>query len=141
MIANRDRPDQPPAGRASLPAQAPALPEGEPSAPAQNKRPKPIALRIDEQTLSTSASNTFRAQGTPEELILDFGLGEKLPLSADGTQTELRIPSQCRVVMNYYAAKRLASLLTRVIHRHEQRFGALDVHPACLDMPTEEEPA
>ena len=60
--------------------------------------------------------------GTPEELIVDFGLN-KQPI---GVPTE-PIDITQRLVMNYYTAKRLLAALHLTVQRHEAAFGALEI--------------
>ena len=41
-----------------------------------------------------------------------------------------------RVVLNYYAAKRLALTLTQLIRQHEQQFGQLELDASKLHVST-----
>ena len=59
--------------------------------------------------------------GTPEELIVDFGLNTQ-PF---GVPTEPVKITQ-RIVTNYYTAKRMLHALTLSVQRHEQVFGVLE---------------
>jgi hypothetical protein len=79
-------------------------------------------IRIDDSKVIASYANFCRATGTPEELILDFGLNQQ-PF---GTPTE-PIPVTQRIVTNFYTAKRLLQALHMTIQRHEAAFGVLEV--------------
>jgi hypothetical protein len=66
-------------------------------------------------------ANFCRVTGTPEELILDFGLNAQ-PF---GTPTE-PVEVKQRIVTNYYTAKRMLQALHLSVQRHEQAFGVLE---------------
>ena len=70
----------------------------------------------------TSYVNFCRVTGTPEELIIDFGLNTQ-PF---GPTTEPVQASQ-RIVTNFFTAKRLLHALQLTVQRHEQAFGVLEV--------------
>ena len=59
--------------------------------------------------------------GTPEELIIDFGLNSQ-PF---GVPHEAVVITQ-RIVTNYYTAKRMLHALHLSVQRHEQAFGVLE---------------
>ena len=64
----------------------------------------------------------FRAvTGTPEEVIIDFGLNPQL----FGPPTEPVIVSQ-RIIVNFFTAKRLLAALAMTTQRHESAFGVLE---------------
>ena len=79
------------------------------------------AIRVDDRHATNSYANFCRVTGTPEELILDFGLNAQ-PF---GEQNE-PVPINQRVVMNFYTAKRMLSALQVTIQRHEAAFGVLE---------------
>ena len=85
-----------------------------------------IRLRVDERELTTSYANAFRANGTAEEVMLDFGLN-LVGQPAQGQQPEILFKVNNRVVMNYFSAKRLAITLSQIIRRHEEQFGELEM--------------
>src|SRR5919106_223057 len=66
-------------------------------------------------------ANFCRVTGTPEELILDFGLNAQ-PF---GVPTE-PVDVKQRIVVNYYTAKRMLQALHMSVQRHEQAFGVLE---------------
>lgn len=96
-----------------------------PSGPgAQPQQAQPIqTLRIDDSKVVASYANFCRVTGTPEELILDFGLNPQ-PFEIP---TE-PIPLSQRIITNFYTAKRLLHALQLTIERHEATFGALELN-------------
>ena len=76
---------------------------------------------VDTTKAHAAYSNFCRVTGTPEELIIDFGLNSQ-PI---GIPTEPIEVSQ-RIVVNYYTAKRMLAALQMSIQRHESAFGVLE---------------
>lgn len=78
-------------------------------------------VQVDDSGAACSYANFCRVTGTPEELIVDFGLNSQ-PF---GVPTEpVRITQ--RIVTNYYTAKRMLHALHLSVQRHEQAFGVLE---------------
>lgn len=90
----------------------------EASAPAAPERQ---ALTFDDSKVIASYANFCRVTGTPEELIVDFGLNNQ-PM---GVPTE-SIPIAQRIIVNFFTAKRLLGALSMSIQRHEAAFGVLE---------------
>lgn len=86
-------------------------------------RSLPPGPRVDIQVEDTGAvlcyANFCRVTGTPEELILDFGLN---PQPVGATKIEIKQ----RLVINFFTAKRLLQALGLSIGRHESAFGVLE---------------
>jgi hypothetical protein len=78
-------------------------------------------IQIDDSKVTAAYSNFCRVTGTPEELIIDFGLNPQ-PF---GVPTE-PIPVTQRIVTNYYTAKRMLHALQLTVQRHEATFGVLE---------------
>ena len=74
----------------------------------------------DSQALACYA-NFCRVTGTPEELLIDFGLSTQ----TFGVPTQPIVVTQ-RIVTNLYTAKRLLDVLQLTLQRHEATFGALE---------------
>ena len=89
-----------------------------------------VRLRLDERNMQTTYANAFRANGTAEEVMLDFGLNVLNPAQQQEGQAEIIFQVNQRVIMNYYSAKRLAITLGQLIRRHEQQFGELELDVA-----------
>jgi len=81
------------------------------------------AIRVDDRNVANCYANFCRVTGTPEELILDFGLNAQ-PF---GEQTD-PVPIHQRVVLNFYTAKRMMAALQVTIERHETAFGLLETN-------------
>ena len=81
----------------------------------------PQPLRVDESRIHATYANFVRVTGTPEELIVDFGLNKQ----AAGDQTDAIHLTQ-RLVLNFFTAKRLAVALQMAAQRHEAAFGTLE---------------
>lgn len=102
------------------PGGEPQLQSGDPAAgaPAQGQRAQ---VEIDDTKAVTCYANFCRVTGTPEELIIDFGLNPQ-PFGA----TTQPICVTQRIVTNFYTAKRLLHVLHLTVQRHEQTFGVLE---------------
>jgi hypothetical protein len=88
------------------------------AAPAQPQQPQ---IRVDDSKVIASYSNFCRVTGTPEELIIDFGLNPQ-PFGVPAEP----IPVTQRIVTNFYTAKRMLHALQLTIQRHEATFGVLE---------------
>ena len=84
----------------------------------QQQRPQ---VKIDDSHAAAAYANFCRVTGTPEELIVDFGLNPQ-PF---GIPTE-PVPISQRIVTNFYTAKRMLAALQLTIQRHEATFGVLE---------------
>lgn len=87
-------------------------------APEQARAPQVV---VDASKAHACYSNFCRVTGTPEELIIDFGLNSQ-PM---GVPTEPIEVTQ-RIVVNYFTAKRLLAALSMSVQRHEAAFGVLE---------------
>ena len=93
-------------------------------------------VQVDDTKAVTSYANFCRVTGTPEELIVDFGLNSQ-PV---GVPSVPLVITQ-RLIVNYYTAKRLLAALQMSIQRHEGAFGVLEtdvqkrVLPGALRQP------
>jgi hypothetical protein len=81
----------------------------------------PAGVKVDESKLIAMYANFCRVTGTPEELIIDFGLNAH-PF---GPNDEPVSVGQ-RIVTNYFTAKRLLHALHLTVQRHEAAFGVLE---------------
>jgi hypothetical protein len=82
---------------------------------------KPGEFAVDASHLSTAYANFVRLTGTPEELILDFGLNTQVTPSP---QEPVKVSH--RLVLDFYTAKRLLGALHWAVERHESVYGALE---------------
>jgi len=105
-------------------------PTGEQTQPQEaQQRPR---VEVDDSNAATMYANFCRVTGTPEELIIDFGLNSQ-PM---GVPNEPVMVKQ-RIVTNYYTAKRMLHALHLSVQRHEQAFGVLetDVQKRVIGKP------
>jgi hypothetical protein len=102
-----------------------------PQAPAQ-AQPQQAQIQIDDSKAVALYTNFCRVTGTPEELIIDFGLNPQ-PF---GVPTVPIVITQ-RIVTNFFTAKRMMQALIMTIQRHEATFGVIEtdvqrrVHPSA----------
>src|SRR5208282_2288811 len=76
----------------------------------------------DTSDMIAAYTNWYRVTGTPEELIVDFGVNPQL-----GQATTEPVKLSHRLIMNFYTAKRLLNHLHYAVSRHESFFGALEL--------------
>ena len=101
-------------------------PETHPEAAAPSAEPtqqaaRPQQVKVDDSKMIAMYANFCRVTGTPEELIIDFGLNPQ-PF---GVPTEPVAVNQ-RIVTNFYTAKRMLHALQLTLQRHEAAFGVLE---------------
>ncbi len=94
---------------------------GEPAAQTPPQGPQRVQVEIDDSKVIALYANFCRVTGTPEELIIDFGLNPQ-PF---GMPTH-PIPVTQRIITNFYTAKRMLHALQLTIQRHEATFGVLE---------------
>ena len=82
---------------------------------------RPQQVKVDDSKMIAMYANFCRVTGTPEELIIDFGLNPQ-PF---GVPTEPVAVNQ-RIVTNFYTAKRMLHALQLTLQRHEAAFGVLE---------------
>ena len=93
-----------------------------PEARAQVAQPNAVKVEVKDHTTSSSYANFCRVTGTPEEVILEFGLNpQPFGNPPGGVQIDDRI------VLNFYNAKRLLNALQVTVQRHEDAFGELEL--------------
>jgi hypothetical protein len=80
---------------------------------------------VEPATLAPIYTNFARVTGSPEELILDFGLNTDV---TGASNAPIKISE--RLVMNYYTAKRLWMALGTSLKRQESIFGVLETDVA-----------
>src|SRR5438094_2471502 len=95
-------------------------PLGQPPMQAPPGAPPP-QFTVDTTGMSAAYANFCRVTGTPEELVLDFGLNTQMsPVPAEPVKLTHRL------VMNYYTAKRLLGALHMAVQQHENTYGVLE---------------
>ena len=108
--------------------QAAAAPAAAESAQTQAQQPVQVQV-LDDNAVATYA-NFCRVTGSPEELIVDFGLNpQPIGVPKDPIQVKQRI------IVNFYTAKRMLHALTLTVQRHEATFGVLETDVQKRVMP------
>lgn len=102
-----------------LPSNPPSPAEAGNQAAGQQAGPR---IEVDDSKTLTCYANFCRVTGTPEELIIDFGLNPQ-PFIMPPPHP---VPISQRIVTNYYTAKRMLHALQLTIQRHEAVFGVLE---------------
>ncbi len=86
-----------------------------------SNQPHQRQVAVDESKAVCCYANFCRVTGSPEELIVDFGLNAQ-PMGTNDKPIEI----QQRIVLNFYTAKRLLHALHLAVHRHEEVFGQIE---------------
>ncbi len=100
--------------------EAPAEEAAAPAA-APQQQAQPMQVQVDDAGAISVYANFCRVTGSPEELIVDFGLNPQ-PI---GPPKDPIVIKQ-RVILNFFTAKRLLAALNMSIQRHEAAFGVLE---------------
>jgi hypothetical protein len=87
----------------------------------QEQQQRMQRVEVNDKNAVCLYANFCRVTGTPEELILDFGLNAQ-PFGVPTEPVEVKQ----RIVTNYYTAKRMLQALHMSVQRHEQAFGVLE---------------
>jgi hypothetical protein len=100
----------------------------DPAAAEETQAPAPPAapqqmmqVEVDDAHVTASYANFCRVTGSPEELIIDFGLN---PQPVGMPKNPIAVTQRC--IVNYYTAKRLLHALSLSVQRHEAVFGVLE---------------
>lgn len=86
-----------------------------------NPAPNLGQVEIDDSRATSNYANFCRLSGTPEELLLDFGLNSE-PMSHIPQPVEI----SGRIITGWHTAKRLLHVLQLTVDRHETAFGVLE---------------
>ncbi len=80
-----------------------------------------VQVQVNDQDALALYANFCRVTGSPEELIIDFGLNpQPIGVPKDPIQVKQRI------IVNFFTAKRLLAALQMSVARHEAVFGVLE---------------
>lgn len=80
-----------------------------------------VQVQVKDEDAIACYANFCRVTGSPEELIVDFGLNPQ-PV---GIPKDPIVVKQ-RIIMNFFTAKRLLAALQMSVQRHEAVFGVLE---------------
>jgi hypothetical protein len=95
-----------------------------PAAEAGQEQPQqrqPVQLQVNDDKAIACYANFCRVTGSPEELIIDFGLNPQ-PVGVPKDPIDVKQ----RIIVNFYTAKRLLAALQMSVQRHEAVFGVLE---------------
>lgn len=88
------------------------------AAASEAKMPKVV---WDDSNMKSSYANVCNVSSTREEVTLLFGTNQNW----NPGQNAVTVQLSDRIILNPYAAKRLATLLNNVVTEYEKRFGPL----------------
>jgi hypothetical protein len=87
----------------------------------QAQAQQPVQVQVNDENALATYANFCRVTGSPEELIVDFGLNpQPIGIPKDPIQVKQRI------IVNFFTAKRLLAALQMSVARHESVFGVLE---------------
>jgi Protein of unknown function (DUF3467) len=78
-------------------------------------------VRFNSANLKSSYANFCNATSTREEVVLNFGVSNNW----DRTPQDMEIELSHRIVLSPFAAKRLNTLLQKLMSEYESRYGEL----------------
>jgi hypothetical protein len=78
-------------------------------------------VRFNSANLKSSYANFCNATSTREEVVLNFGVSNNW----DRTPQDMEIELSHRIVLSPFAAKRLHTLLAKLMTEYETRYGEL----------------
>lgn len=87
----------------------------------QAQQTAPVQVQVKDDNAIACYANFCRVTGSPEELIVDFGLN---PQPVGIPKDPIHVNQ--RVIMNFFTAKRLLAALQMSVQRHEAVFGVLE---------------
>lgn len=82
---------------------------------------QPRTINVNDDNSISCYANFCRVTGSPEELIIDFGMNAQ-PMGSNDQPVDIKQ----RIVVNYYTAKRLLHALHVSVQRHEEVFGQIE---------------
>lgn len=92
-----------------------------PAAAEQAQTQQPVQVQVEDANALATYANFCRVTGSPEELIVDFGLNPQ-PIGVPKEPIQVKQ----RIILNFFTAKRLLAALQMSVARHESVFGVLE---------------
>lgn len=91
------------------------------TSPSSRPAPQVVHVEVDDSKTTSNYANFCRLSGTPEEVLIEFGLNSQpAPI-----KTQPIAVSQ-RIITSWHTAKRLLHVLQLSVDRHEAAFGVLE---------------
>ncbi len=85
------------------------------------QQPTQAKMRFNSANLKSSYANFCNATSTREEVVLNFGVSHNW----ERTPRDMEIELSHRIVLSPFAAKRLHTLLAKLMSEYEARYGEL----------------
>lgn len=82
---------------------------------------KKAQVKIDTSQLKSSYCNVANVNSTREEVVLHFGVNQSWDLG----QNEVGVELLHRIILSPFAAKRLQTMLSKLLTEYEGRYGVL----------------
>ena len=89
----------------------------------ENKTTKSPTIKWDDTNIRNTYANICNITSSREEVSLMFGMRKNM----DTDNNELTVELSDRIVLNPYAAKRLALLLKEVIDQYEEKLSKIEL--------------
>lgn len=86
-----------------------------------NVAAKKAQVKIDTSQLKSSYCNVANVNSTREEVVLHFGVNQNWDLG----QKEMDVELLHRIILSPFAAKRLQTMLSKLLTEYETRYGVL----------------
>jgi len=83
-------------------------------------------VRWDDHKIRSTYANVCNVISSREEVSMLFGMNQKW----DTDNNELVIELSDRIVLNPYAAKRVALLINNIVEQYEAKFGEIELEQA-----------
>lgn len=83
--------------------------------------PKKPQVKVDTSQIKSSYCNVANVNSTREEVVLHFGVNKSWDLGQKNVEVEL----QHRIILSPFAAKRLQTMLGKLLSDYEGRYGML----------------
>jgi hypothetical protein len=106
---------------ADMEAEKAAAPGPQSVAQSREHHRQPGQVEVNDTKALAAYANFCRVTGTPEELIVDFGLNKNM-----NPDPHEPIDISQRLIVNFFTAKRLLVALHMAVQRHEAAFGVLE---------------
>lgn len=109
-----------------------------PEAAEKAQTQQPVQVQVEDGNALATYANFCRVTGSPEELIVDFGLNPQ-PIGVPKEPIQVKQ----RIILNFFTAKRLLAALQMSVARHESVFGVLetDINKRVRPGLTQQQPA
>jgi hypothetical protein len=102
---------------------------------AATEQPTQPQVKWDDTNMKSSYANVCNVMSTREEVVLLFGVNQ----TWQAAQKNFTVQLTDRIILNPFAAKRLAMLLANLIAQHEARFGQVNLDVPMTAVPAQQQ--